>query len=53
MDKTKGDCVGANTESAPFLGDSFRKANDCSLRGSVVGLTDVSVKTRNRRNVDD
>lgn len=51
MNETKGDGVGANTERTPLLSDGFGKTNDCSLGSSIVRLADVTVKTRDRRDV--
>lgn len=45
MDETEGDGVGMNTERTSLLGDVFSKANNCGLGNSIVGLTNVSVKT--------
>lgn len=52
MDETKGNDVGTNAERTPFLGDSFGEADDCSLGSSIVGLTNVTMKTRDRRDID-
>ena len=53
MYETEGDGVGTNTERSPLLGKSLSKANDRSLCSGIVGLPNVSVKTRGRGNVDD
>jgi len=53
VDKTEGDGVGTNAERTPLLGKGFGKANNRRLGSSVVGLPNVSVKTRGRGNVDD
>jgi hypothetical protein len=53
VDETKGDGVGTNTERTPLLGEGFGKTNNCRLGSSIVSLANVSVKTRDRRNVDD
>ena len=53
MDETKSDGVGANTERTPLLGNGFGQANNCSFSSGVVGLTDISVETGDRRDVGD
>ena len=53
VDKAKGDGVGTNTERTPFLGEGFGKTNNCRLSSSIVSLANVSMKTRDRRDVDD
>ena len=53
MDETEGDGIGTNTERTPLLGKGFGKTDNCRLGGGVVGLPNVSVKTRGRGNVDD
>ena len=53
MDETKGDGVGTNTKRTPLLGDGFCKTNNRRFSSSIVGLTNVSVKTRGRRDVND
>ena len=45
VDETEGNGVSANTERAPFLGNGFGKADDCSLCGSTVGSTNTTVET--------
>lgn len=53
MDETEGNGVGTNTERTPFLGEGFGKTSNCRLGGSIISLTDVSVKTRSRGDVND
>ena len=53
MYETEGDGVGTNTERTPLLGKSLGKTNNCRFGSGVVSLPNVSVKTRDRRNVDD
>jgi len=53
MYETEGDGVGTNTERTPLLGKSFGKTDNRRLGSGVVGLPNVSVKTRGRGNVDD
>jgi len=53
VDETEGDGVGTNTERTPLLGKSLCEANDRSLGSSIVGLPNVSVKTRGRGNIDN
>jgi hypothetical protein len=53
VDETEGDSVGTNTERTPLLGEGFGKTNDCRLCSSIVGLANVSMKTRGRGNVDN
>ena len=53
MDETEGDDVGTNTERTPLLGEGFGKTNNRGLGSSVVCLANVSVKARDRGNVDD
>ena len=53
MDETEGDGVGTNAERAPLLGNGFSQTENCRLGSSIVGLSDISVKARGRRDVDD
>lgn len=53
VDQAEGNCVGANTERTPLFADGLGEADDGSFGGRVVGLANVSVKTRYRRHVDD
>lgn len=53
MDEAEGDGVSTNTEGTPLLGNGFGETNNCRLCGSVVGLSNIPVKTRGRRDVDD
>jgi len=53
MDEAKGDDVGTNTEGTPLLGNGFGETNNCRLGSSIVGLSNIPVKTRSRRDVDD
>jgi len=47
------DGVGANAKGTPLFRDRLGESNYCSLGSGIVGLTDISVKTRSRGNVDD
>ena len=53
VNETEGNGVGTNTERTPLLSEGLGKANNCGLGSSIVGLADVSVKTRGRGNIDD
>ena len=53
MDEAEGDGVGTNTERTPLLGDGFGKTNNRRFCSSIVGLSNISVKTRGRRYIND
>lgn len=53
VDQAESNGVGANTVRTPFFADGLGKADNSSFGGSIVGLANVSMKTRCRRDVDD
>ena len=53
MDQTKRNCVSADAEWPPFLRDGFGKTEDGGFGRGVVSLTNVAMKTRGGRDIDD
>lgn len=51
IDIAKGHSVATDTERAPFLGNGLGQSNDTGLSSGIVGLSNVSVKTRGRRDL--
>ena len=53
VDQPECDCIGADTVWAPLLRNGFCKTCHSSLGGCVVRLSDISVQTGGRGNIDD
>ena len=53
MDQTKRNSISADAEWPPFLRDGFGKTEDGGFGRGVVSLTNVAMKTRGGRDIDD
>mmetsp|Transcript_8151 Transcript_8151/g.28893 ORF Transcript_8151/g.28893 Transcript_8151/m.28893 type:complete len:351 (+) Transcript_8151:92-1144(+) len=53
VDHAKGYSVAADAHGAPFFGHGLGQADDARLGERVVGLANVAVEARRRRDVDD
>lgn len=53
MDQTKSNGIRSDTETSPFLGNSFGEADNSCFGGGIICLSDVTVQTAGRGNVDD